>query len=69
MRWAMRLVAAVGLAAAIVAVIAWLTIRASLPQIDGEVAVSGISAVALIGEGSDCGGQRPAAGRAFGLGV
>ncbi len=47
-RWTLRLAGAVVLAAAVVAILAWLTLRASLPQLDGDVTVTGIEADASI---------------------
>lgn len=42
-RWIVRLFAGLVVAIAIVAVLAWLTIRASLPQLDGEIEVNGVA--------------------------
>lgn len=47
-RWFSRLAGGIILALAIVAVLAWLTVRASLPPLDGELAVSGLAASATI---------------------
>jgi penicillin amidase len=43
-----RLLASAGLLAVIVFVLAWATLRASLPQLDGEIAVEGLGTVATI---------------------
>ena len=47
-RWILRLVGGITLAVAIVFVLAWLTLRASLPDLDGEFVVEGLSARATI---------------------
>ena len=47
-RWMIRLLAGAGLLVVIVFLLAWATLRASLPQLDGELAVEGIAAVATI---------------------
>lgn len=47
-RWFLRLAGGIILAAAIVAVLAWLTIRASLPPLDGGLSVIGLAASATI---------------------
>ena len=47
-KWTLRFAGAVALAIVLVAVLAWLTLRASLPTLDGEVAVAGIDAAATI---------------------
>jgi penicillin amidase len=43
-RWILRSLALAVFAAGILAIVAWLTFRASLPQIDGEVTTAGIGA-------------------------
>jgi len=43
-RWILRLVGGIALAVAIVFVLAWLTLRASLPDLDGEFVVEGLAA-------------------------
>ena len=43
-RWILRLVGGTALAVAIVFVLAWLTLRASLPYLDGEIVVEGLAA-------------------------
>jgi len=43
-RWILRLVGGTALAVAIVFVLAWLTLRASLPHLDGEIVVEGLAA-------------------------
>jgi penicillin amidase len=47
-RWALRLAGGIILATAIVVVLAWLTVRASLPVLDGELTVTGLAAGATI---------------------
>ena len=47
-RWILRLVGGITLAGAIVFVLAWLTLRASLPDLDGEFVVEGLTARATI---------------------
>ena len=47
-RWVVRLLSGLGFAAAVLFVLAWLALRASLPDLDGEVSVVGLSAVATI---------------------
>jgi len=47
-RWIIRLVAGLLSAAIVVAVLAWLTLRASLPELDGEIAVDGIESAVVI---------------------
>jgi len=47
-RWILRLVGGITLAVAIVFVLAWLTLRASLPDLDGEFVVEGLTARATI---------------------
>ncbi|MDH3531530.1 MAG: penicillin acylase family protein [Gammaproteobacteria bacterium] len=47
-RWALRLLAGVMLAVCVVFLLAWLTLRASLPAIDGEVVVAGLGSSAVI---------------------
>ncbi len=47
-RWILRLAAAAVVAVAIVAMLAWLTLRASLPRLDGNIAVAGLEADATI---------------------
>lgn len=43
-RWVARLLLSLTLAAGVVVTLAWLTVRASLPQLDGELAAADISA-------------------------
>ena len=43
-KWTLRFAGALALAIMLIAVLAWLTLRASLPTLDGEVAVAGIDA-------------------------
>lgn len=43
-RWFVRLFSGFVTAAAVVAILAWLTLRASLPQLDGELDAAGLSA-------------------------
>ena len=52
-RWFVRLAGGLVVAAAIVAGLAWLTLRASLPDLDGEVAVDGLAARATIARDND----------------
>ena len=47
-RWILRLVGGITLAVAIVFVLTWLTLRASLPDLDGEFVVEGLTARATI---------------------
>ena len=47
-RWVVRLLSGLGFAATVLFVLAWLALRASLPELDGEVNVDGLSAVATI---------------------
>ena len=47
-KWTLRFAGALALAIMLIAVLAWLTLRASLPTLDGEVAVAGIDAAATI---------------------
>ena len=47
-RWLVRLLFGLITALAIVAVLAWLTLRASLPQLDGEMDAAGLSAAVSI---------------------
>lgn len=47
-RWAVRLLSGIGFAAAVLFILAWLALRASLPELDGELDVDGLSAVATI---------------------
>jgi penicillin amidase len=47
-RWMIRLLAGAGLLVVIVFILAWVTLRASLPQLDGEVSVDGLAAIATI---------------------
>ena len=42
-RWIVRLLGAVFAAVVVVALLAWLTVRASLPQLDGEIVADGIA--------------------------
>jgi penicillin G amidase len=53
-RWAIRLLVAASAALVLVLLVAWLTLRASLPELDGTVSLAGITATATI--------QRDAAG-------
>ena len=48
-----RLLVGVALLAALVVVAAWLALRGSLPQLDGEIAVAGIEAAATIARDAD----------------
>jgi penicillin amidase len=48
MRWIRRLLVAIAALSLVAAIAGWLTLRASLPQLDGDVAVSGLSAPASI---------------------
>ena len=53
-RWLMRLTGGLILATAIIFVLAWLTLRSSLPDLDGEFELNGLAAIATIerdGEG------------------
>ena len=52
-RWLVRLLAAVGLLAIAVIAIGWFVLRSSLPDIDGEVAVAGISGTVTIARDAD----------------
>jgi len=52
-RWILRLGGGLILAVAIVALLAWLTLRASLPPLDGEIPVAGIDATATIERDAD----------------
>jgi penicillin amidase len=47
-RWIIRLVAGLLSAATVVVVLAWLTLRASLPELDGEIAADGIESAVVI---------------------
>jgi len=47
-RWVVRLLSGLGFAATVLFILAWLALRASLPELDGEVNVDGLSAVATI---------------------
>ena len=47
-RWAIRLLLGLVSALAVVLVLAWLTVRASLPQLDGEIESAGIAAAVSI---------------------
>jgi len=47
-RWLIRLLSGAVLATAVLFVLGWLVLRASLPELDGEVDVDGLSAVATI---------------------
>ena len=47
-RWAIRLLLGLVSALAVVVVLAWLTVRASLPQLDGEIESAGIAAAVSI---------------------
>ena len=49
----LRLLAGVALVAALLVVVAWLALRGSLPQLDGEIAVAGIDATATIARDVD----------------
>mgnify|MGYP000541339917 CR=1 FL=1 len=46
-KWTLRLAGAVALAVVLVALLAWLTLRASLPTLDGSVTVAGLDAGAI----------------------
>jgi penicillin amidase len=52
-RWILRIGGGLVLAAAIVAILAWLTLRASLPTLDGEISVAGLDATATIARDAD----------------
>ena len=47
-RWIVRLLSGLGFAVIVLFILAWLALRASLPELDGEVTVDGLSAVATI---------------------
>ena len=47
-RWALRLLSGAVLAVAVLAIVGWLTVRASLPQLDGEITVGGLTSTASI---------------------
>ena len=47
-RWMIRLLAGAGLLAVVGVVFAWAILRASLPQLDGELSVAGLAAAATI---------------------
>ncbi|NIA27483.1 MAG: penicillin acylase family protein [Desulfobulbaceae bacterium] len=47
-RWFFRLLSGVGFAVIVLFVLAWLMLRASLPELDGELTVDGLSATATI---------------------
>ena len=47
-RWIIRLVAGLLSAVIVVVGLAWLTLRASLPELDGEIAINGIESVLVI---------------------
>lgn len=47
-KWALRLGGALALAIVLVVLLAWLTLRASLPTLDGEVVVAGIDAAVTV---------------------
>jgi penicillin amidase len=47
-RWVVRLLSGLGFAATVLFILAWLALRASLPELDGDVNVDGLSAVATI---------------------
>ena len=47
-RWVVRLLSGLGFAATVLFILAWLALRASLPELDGEVNVDGLSAIATI---------------------
>jgi len=47
-RWILRIGGGLVLAAALIALLAWLTLRASLPTLDGEITVAGLNAAATI---------------------
>jgi penicillin amidase len=51
--WLLRLLVAGMIAVCVVAITAWLTLRASLPRIDGEISVAGLSANATIARDAD----------------
>jgi penicillin amidase len=52
-KWMLRLLGALVSAVVIVSVLAWMTLRASLPALDGEIAVAGLGAVATIDRDAD----------------
>ena len=47
-RWFVRVVAGLLSAVIIIGVLAWLTLRASLPELDGEIAADGIESAVVI---------------------
>lgn len=47
-RWVARLLSGLAFAATVLFVLAWLALRASLPELDGETSVDGLSAAATI---------------------
>ncbi len=47
-RWIIRLLVGLVSAASVVVVLAWLTLRASLPELDGEIATKGIESAVVI---------------------
>ncbi|MEJ2127319.1 MAG: penicillin acylase family protein [Woeseiaceae bacterium] len=52
-KWILRLAGALLSAVIIVGALAWMTLRASLPMLDGEIAVSGIAATTTLERDSD----------------
>jgi penicillin amidase len=47
-RWVVRLLSGIGFAATVLFFLAWLALRGSLPELDGETSVDGLSAAATI---------------------
>ena len=47
-RWIARLLSGLVFAATVLFILAWLALRGSLPELDGETSVDGLSAVATI---------------------
>jgi penicillin amidase len=52
-RWILRLIGALVAAVAIVAVLAWITLRGSLPTLDGEITAPGLTAATTLERDSD----------------
>jgi penicillin amidase len=52
-RWILRIGGGLVVAVALVALLAWLTLRASLPTLDGEISVVGLDAMATIERDAD----------------
>ncbi|MDJ0813692.1 MAG: penicillin acylase family protein [Woeseiaceae bacterium] len=47
-KWTLRLAGALALAVVLIGLLAWLTLRASLPTLDGEIAVAGLDSAVTI---------------------